>query len=218
MGCGGRAPAGPLVGARRGRRLGRRRRAPDRGAGGRLGDAGARPRGAGGAVLRAGRPGISWHDGATAEIRAGDAIAYRAGAGAHTLHALEPLDVLAFGPRHRDGSTRFPRLGLTMVGRRFVESVAGEPGGPLLQFVREAEIGAPELTEPPGRGRPTSSTSPTSSRAARALACRQHVARSRSCGGVGLDRPSARRGRAGQGGHAAALPLRLGGDLRRPRR
>ncbi len=94
--------------------------------------------------------GISWYDGATAEIRAGDAIAYLAGAGAHTLHALEPLDVLAFGPRHRDGSTRFPRLGLTMVGRRFVESVAGEPGGPLLQFVREAETGAPELAEPPG--------------------------------------------------------------------
>jgi uncharacterized cupin superfamily protein len=94
--------------------------------------------------------GISWHDGATAEIGAGDCIACRAGAGAHTLHALEPLDVLAFGPRHRDGSTRFPRLGMTMIGRRYVESVAGESGGPMLQFVREAEIGAPELTEPPG--------------------------------------------------------------------
>jgi uncharacterized cupin superfamily protein len=92
--------------------------------------------------------GISWHEGVTAEIRAGDAIAYLAGGGAHTLHALEPLDVLAFGPRHRDGSTRFPRLGLTMIGRRYVESIAGEPRGPLLQFVREAEVGAPELPEP----------------------------------------------------------------------
>ena len=94
--------------------------------------------------------GISWHDGATAEIGAGDCIAYRAGAGAHTLHALEPLDVLAFGPRHRDGSTRFPRLGMTMIGRRYVQSVAGEAAGPMLQFVREAELGPPELTEPPG--------------------------------------------------------------------
>ena len=92
--------------------------------------------------------GISWHDGASAEIGPGDAICYRAGGGAHTLHAREPLDVLAFGPRHRDGTTRFPRLGLTMVGRRYVESVAGEPGGPLLQFMREAEIGPPELSEP----------------------------------------------------------------------
>jgi uncharacterized cupin superfamily protein len=94
--------------------------------------------------------GISWHDGASAEIAAGDCIACRAGAGAHTLHALEPLDVLAFGPRHRDGSTRFPRLGMTMIGRRYVQSVAGEAGGPMLQFVREAELGPPELTEPPG--------------------------------------------------------------------
>jgi uncharacterized cupin superfamily protein len=92
--------------------------------------------------------GISWHDGVTAEIRPGDAIAYLAGGGAHTLHALEPLDVLAFGPRHRDGSTRFPRLGLTMIGRRYVKSSAGEPRGPLLQFLREAELGAPELAEP----------------------------------------------------------------------
>ena len=94
--------------------------------------------------------GLSWCDGATAEIGAGDAIAYLAGAGAHTLAALEPLDVLAFGPRHRDGSTRFPRLGLTMIGRRYVESVAGDAAGPMLQFVREAEIGAPETAGPPG--------------------------------------------------------------------
>jgi uncharacterized cupin superfamily protein len=93
--------------------------------------------------------GLSWHDGATTEIGGGDAIAYLAGAGAHTLYALEPLDVLAFGPRHSDGSTRFPRLGLTMVGRRYVASVAGEPGGPLLQFAREAEVGPPELAAPP---------------------------------------------------------------------
>ena len=92
--------------------------------------------------------GLSWHGGATAEIRAGDAIAYLAGAGGHTLYAHEALDVLAFGPRHRDHSTRFPRLGLSMIGGRFVESVGGDPNGPPLQFVRESEMGPPELPQP----------------------------------------------------------------------
>ena len=47
---------------------------------------------------------------------AGDCIVYLPRRGAHTLHALEPLDVLAFGPRHSDESPRFPRLG-TVAGR-----------------------------------------------------------------------------------------------------
>jgi uncharacterized cupin superfamily protein len=95
--------------------------------------------------------GLSWHDGATAEIGAGDFIVYRAGAGAHTLHSLEELDVLAFGPRHRDPSTRFPRLGLSMIGARFVDSVAAEPGAPMVQFAREGGLGAPELPAPGAR-------------------------------------------------------------------
>ena len=37
-----------------------------------------------------------------------------------------------------------------MIGPRFVESVAHERGGPLLQFAREIEIGPPEL--PPSAG------------------------------------------------------------------
>jgi uncharacterized cupin superfamily protein len=94
--------------------------------------------------------GLSWCDGATAEIATGDCIVYLAGAGAHTLHALEPLDVLAFGPRHRDPSTRFPRLGLSMIGSRFADSVPQPPGGPLLQFTREIELGPPELPASPG--------------------------------------------------------------------
>jgi len=94
--------------------------------------------------------GLSWCDGETAEIGAGDCIVYLAGGGGHTLHALEPLDVLAFGPRHRDTSTRFPRLGLTMLGPRFAQSVPHPGGGALLQFVREVEQGAPELPPQPG--------------------------------------------------------------------
>jgi uncharacterized cupin superfamily protein len=93
--------------------------------------------------------GLSWQDGTTAEVGAGDCVVYRAGGGAHTLHSLEELDVLAFGPRHHDPSTRFPRLGLTMLGARFVDSVAAEPGAPMVQFAREGELGPPELP-PPG--------------------------------------------------------------------
>ena len=93
--------------------------------------------------------GLSWRDGATAEVGAGDCIVYSAGGGAHTLHASEPLDVLAFGPRHRDPSTRFPRLGLTMLGTRFAESVGHPPDG-MLQYAREVELGPPALPPAPG--------------------------------------------------------------------
>ena len=36
------------------------------------------------------------------------------GRGAHSLHALEELDVLAFGPREHDESVGFPRLGMSL--------------------------------------------------------------------------------------------------------
>jgi uncharacterized cupin superfamily protein len=97
--------------------------------------------------------GISWQKGRTAEIAGGDCILYAPRRGAHTLHALEPLDVLAFGPRHDDESPRFPRLGLSLVGGRAVESGPGAQDGVPIQFVREAEIGPPELPEPGDRPR-----------------------------------------------------------------
>jgi uncharacterized cupin superfamily protein len=94
--------------------------------------------------------GISWQKGETAEIGAGDCIVYLPGGGAHTLHALESLDVLAFGPRHSDESPRFPRLGLSLVGNRAVESDSGAIDGAPIQFVRESELGPPELPTEPG--------------------------------------------------------------------
>jgi uncharacterized cupin superfamily protein len=94
--------------------------------------------------------GLSWQGGRTAEISGGDCIAYRPRRGAHTLHALEDLDVLAFGPRVSDESPRFPRLGLSLVGNRAVETVPGVVDGAPIQFVREAAIGAPELPDEPG--------------------------------------------------------------------
>jgi uncharacterized cupin superfamily protein len=103
--------------------------------------------------VMAGR-GITWQKERTAEIGAGDCIVYRAGGGAHSLHALEDLDVLAFGPRHRTPGVVFPRLGLSLVGRRAVESAPGAVEGAPIQFVREAEAGPPELPAEPGE-RPT---------------------------------------------------------------
>jgi uncharacterized cupin superfamily protein len=64
---------------------------------------------------------------------------------ADTLHALEDLDVLAFGPRHRDEAVGFPRLGMSLVGKRAVESSPGAIDGRPFQFVEEAEVGPPEL-------------------------------------------------------------------------
>jgi uncharacterized cupin superfamily protein len=94
--------------------------------------------------------GLSWQKGRTAEVGAGDCIVYLPGRGAHTLCALEDLDVLAFGPRIADESPRFPRLGLSLVGRRAVESLPGRIDGASIQFVREAELGPPEQAQEPG--------------------------------------------------------------------
>lgn len=91
--------------------------------------------------------GMSWQRERTTEVREGDCILFMPRRGAHSLHALEDLDVLAFGPRHSDESPRFPRLGLSLVGNRAVESVPGSVEGVPVQFVREAELGPPQLPE-----------------------------------------------------------------------
>jgi uncharacterized cupin superfamily protein len=93
--------------------------------------------------------GLSWQAGKTAEIGEGDCIVYRPGRGAHTVHALDDLDVLAFGPRGGDESPRFPRLGYSLLGGRWVESGQGAIDGLPVQFVKEAEIGPPELPAEP---------------------------------------------------------------------
>jgi uncharacterized cupin superfamily protein len=97
--------------------------------------------------------GISWQKGRTAEVGPGDCILYAPRRGAHTLHAIEPLDVLAFGPRYEEESPRFPRLGMSLVGNRAVESGPGSQDGVPIQFLREAELGPPELPEPDERPR-----------------------------------------------------------------
>jgi uncharacterized cupin superfamily protein len=95
--------------------------------------------------------GLSWQDGETYEIGEGDCIVYRAREVAHTLHALEDLDVLAFGPRTEDESVAFPRLGMSYVGSRLVESMPSVTEGFPTKFVREADLGPPELPDPSPR-------------------------------------------------------------------
>jgi uncharacterized cupin superfamily protein len=95
--------------------------------------------------------GLSWRDGRTAEIGPGDCIVYLPNEGAHTLHGLEGLDVLAFGTRFEDESPRFPRHGLSRVGNRAVETMPGSVDGEPIQWLREAELGPPELPEPGAR-------------------------------------------------------------------
>jgi len=95
--------------------------------------------------------GVSWQAGRTAAIAAGDCIVYLPNRGAHTLHALEPLDVLAFGLREHDEGVGFPRLGMSLVGRRAVSSEPGVIDRTPFQFVRESQLGPPELPDEPGR-------------------------------------------------------------------
>lgn len=94
--------------------------------------------------------GLAWQNGESAEIGPGDCIVYLPGHGAHTVHALEPLDLLAFGPRIEIEVTGLPRLGMTRVANRAVDSVPGRIDGAPIQFVREAELGPPELPAAPG--------------------------------------------------------------------
>jgi uncharacterized cupin superfamily protein len=91
--------------------------------------------------------GVSWHGGAAAPIGTGDCIVYHPRAGGHSLRADGGLDVLAFGQREFDESLQLPRLGLSMLGRRGVETVAPPADGTPLQHLREAELGPPDLAQ-----------------------------------------------------------------------
>ncbi len=94
--------------------------------------------------------GLSWQAGHTTEVGAGDCIVYLPRHGAHSLHALQELDVLAFGQREYDESIGFPRLGMSLVSSRAVASDAGTIDAAPFQFVRESELGPPELSPTAG--------------------------------------------------------------------
>src|SRR5947209_9484761 len=94
--------------------------------------------------------GLSWQNGVTSEVRAGDCIVHLPRAGAHTLRADTPLDVLAFGTRQPDNAIAFPRLNRSMVGTRWLESEPRVIDGLPAQYVLERDLGPPEISEPPG--------------------------------------------------------------------
>ena len=124
--------------------------------------------------VMAGR-GLTWQKERTAEIGAGDCIVYRAGGGAHSLHALEDLDVLAFGPRHRTPGVSVPSA----------RALAGRTEGRRVGSGRRR--GGADPVRARGRGRPAGAA-----RRARGAADDD---RQRGCGA----RPAVRT-RAGHGG------------------
>jgi uncharacterized cupin superfamily protein len=134
--------------------------------------------------------GLSIQDGRAAEVRPGDCIVYLPGKGAHSLHGIDGLDVLAFGQRFPDEAPRFPRSGLSRIGNRAVETMPGSRDGEPIQWLREAELGPPEL--PDGIGpRPSTITNLADVEAVtverpRVVRTRRHVSRAAGSVRTGL--------------------------------
>ncbi|MHB8692375.1 MAG: cupin domain-containing protein [Solirubrobacteraceae bacterium] len=93
--------------------------------------------------------GISWQGGRTAPIAAGDCILYAPRRGAHSIHATDAVDVLAFGNRCYDEAPRFPRLDYSLVNGRAIPSSPSVIERAPFQFVKESELGPPALPELP---------------------------------------------------------------------
>jgi len=92
--------------------------------------------------------GLSWQDGETCKVTAGDCIVQVAGGAAHTLIAGEQgLDVLAFGTRRAAPVARLPRAGVSWLGQSWVE-IGGEPH-PWGREVAAGELVVPEPGERP---------------------------------------------------------------------
>lgn len=95
-----------------------------------------------------GGSGLSWQDGVTYEIRAGDVLLHRKREEAHTVIAgPEGIDVLAFGTRYWKGGALLPRAG---VAWHYPAWFRVEQGGD--PFALEVAVG--ELEVPPPSPRP----------------------------------------------------------------
>jgi uncharacterized cupin superfamily protein len=93
-----------------------------------------------------GGTGLSWQDGETFEVRAGDALLHRADAEAHTLIAGdEGIDVVAFGTRAPTEVGVLPRAGVAWLG----DGQAWTDVGGAHPFAREAAAGPLELPDAP---------------------------------------------------------------------
>jgi uncharacterized cupin superfamily protein len=93
--------------------------------------------------------GLSWQDGRTYDVRAGDVLLHRPGAPPHTLVAGPAgLSVLGFGERRQAETGPLPRAGVAWVGRTWVELDPGDH--PWLREVAAGplEVPAPEAERP----------------------------------------------------------------------
>ena len=91
-----------------------------------------------------GGEGLSWQDGKTCRVKAGDCIVHPAGGPAHTLVAgPEGVDALAFGTRRDAAACRLPRAGVAWLGDSWV--TIGEEPHP---WAREAAAGELDCPEP----------------------------------------------------------------------
>jgi len=92
--------------------------------------------------------GLSWQDGTTCAVGAGDCIVHVAGGKAHTLIAGDDgMDVLAFGTRHPASTARLPRAGVAWLGSTWVE-IGREPH-PWSQELNAGELEVPEPGDRP---------------------------------------------------------------------
>jgi uncharacterized cupin superfamily protein len=90
--------------------------------------------------------GLSWQDGKTYEVGAGDTIVHRVGWETHTLIAgPDGLDVLAFGERTNPTATALPRAGVLRMGATVEIAEDRHP------WDREADAGELDLPEPSER-------------------------------------------------------------------
>jgi uncharacterized cupin superfamily protein len=89
--------------------------------------------------------GLSWQDGETYEVRAGDCLVHAPREKAHTLRAGERgLDVLAYGPRTRLGGSYLPRIGIYWLWPTWTEAGTGQH-----PYDRDQKLEWPEPGERP---------------------------------------------------------------------
>ncbi len=94
--------------------------------------------------------GVSWQDGRTYSVRAGDCVVHLPGAEAHTIAgAGAGLDVLAYGSGSDTGVTWLPRAGAWWLAPRWLPPDGPDP------FAAEAAAGPLELPEPEAERPPT---------------------------------------------------------------
>ena len=95
-----------------------------------------------------GGDGLSWQNGETCKVAAGDCIVHVAGGAAHALIAGEQgMDVFAFGTRRAAPVARLPRAGVSWLGQSWVE-IGGEPH-PWGREVAAGELVVPEPGQRP---------------------------------------------------------------------